>query len=268
MRLQTNNTIIDIYRQTAIENRSAARRSSVPGAGSNVDHSYYNSVGLKLAESKMRTLNSDAGDVSRRAQEGISIAQTADAALTGAQDVYARMRELAVLSADSSLSDKDRIDLDFEYSELKFEMCKHSTVRFNGIELIKTEAPSTLSFQTGATGHETIDVEIAAINVDNLGDIKTASAANESIANIDIAINDASAAQKKLSDVQDRLISDLQTSTSWKENTQGSQNRVNSADKAKEISESIRSRMQSQSSSRTINAQADLIPQRVLQLLA
>ena len=98
----------------------------------------------------------------RNANDGISLAQTAEGALGKVGDALQRMRELAVQAANGTNNGDDRDNLDAEYQQLKSEVERIITgAKFNDQALLS--AATTFTFQVGAgteTGVDTIDVDV------------------------------------------------------------------------------------------------------------
>lgn len=95
---------------------------------------------------------------SRNASDGISLAQTAEGALQEVTDNLLRMRELAVQSANSTLSAADRTALDTEFNQLVAEIDRVATATtFNGINLLDGSRGQS-SFQVGAAANQTVNM--------------------------------------------------------------------------------------------------------------
>ena len=107
----------------------------------------------------------------RNASDGISLAQTAEGALQETTDNLLRMRELAVQSANSTLSAADRTALDTEFNQLVAEIQRVATsTTYNGLNLLDGSRTAA-NFQVGAAGNQT--VQMAAIGSVQTGDIGT-----------------------------------------------------------------------------------------------
>jgi len=97
----------------------------------------------------------------RNASDGISLAQTAEGALQEVTDNLLRMRELAVQSANSTLSAADRTALDTEFNQLVAEIDRVATsTTYNGLTLLDGSRTAA-TFQVGAAANQT--VQMAAI---------------------------------------------------------------------------------------------------------
>jgi flagellin len=144
---------------------SMARLSS----GLRINSAKDDAAGLAISErftTQIRGLNQAA----RNANDGISLAQTAEGALGNIGDNLQRIRELAVQSANATNSDSDRAALQAESSQLMSEVQRVSTqTNFNGISLLDGSF-TTQTFQVGANAGETISVSgIADARTTSLG---------------------------------------------------------------------------------------------------
>ncbi|WP_077529025.1 flagellin [Vreelandella utahensis] len=129
----------------------------------------------------------------RNANDGVSLAQTAEGALGSMTDNLQRIRELALQSANATNSPQDRESLNQEVQELKAEIGRVSEqTNFNGTKLLDGSFDGA-TFQIGANRGETVGVNIAGATPGQLGssatDGITASPSNERIESGDLVIN-------------------------------------------------------------------------------
>ncbi len=109
------------------------------------------------------------GQASRNANDGISLAQTAEGALSETTNGLQRIRELAVQSANSTNSAADRKALQAEVNQLVSEIDRvASTTSFNGLKLLDGTFTSQ-QFQVGADANQTISVSVAGSTANTLG---------------------------------------------------------------------------------------------------
>lgn len=257
---------------------SMARLSS----GLRVNSAKDDAAGLAIAErmsSQVRGMNVAV----RNANDGISLAQTAEGALGKSSEILQRMRELAVQSSNASNSSTDRTSLDNEFGELAKEVQRvFSNTTFNS-RAILAGAFGAQEFQVGA--NTTLDNQITITTKDMTSQTGitavtgtttaatgravitgTATATRTVIDNIDTAINLVSAERSVLGASQSRFevaISFLQISS---ENQAASRSRIMDADFAQETANLSRAQILSQAGSAML-AQANQMPQSVLSLL-
>jgi len=99
---------------------------------------------------------------SRNANDGISLAQTAEGALQESTNILQRVRELAIQSANSTNSASDRVALQSEVNQLISEMDRiANTTSFNGLKLLDGSFTAQ-QFQIGAEANQTIGVSVGA----------------------------------------------------------------------------------------------------------
>ena len=111
----------------------------------------------------------------RNANDGISLAQTAEGALAESTDILQRIRELAIQSANSTNSATDRLSLQSEVNQLVAELDRISnTTTFNGLKLLDGSFVAQ-SFQIGAEANQTINVNVSGATADTVGINKVSS---------------------------------------------------------------------------------------------
>jgi flagellin len=112
----------------------------------------------------------------RNANDGISLAQTAEGGLGTSGDILQRMRELAVQSANGTNSTSDRQSLQQEVAQLTSELNRvANTTQFNGQNVLDGTLSST-QFQVGANANQTINVGITSAKSTDIGNFTLAAA--------------------------------------------------------------------------------------------
>ena len=105
----------------------------------------------------------------RNANDGISLAQTAEGALNEVSNMLTRMKELATQSANGTLKASDRTSLQAEVKQLSAEIDNISrTTSFNGVKVLDGSA-STIKLQTGSNSGETISMNLVNSSSSSLG---------------------------------------------------------------------------------------------------
>jgi flagellin len=213
----------------------------------------------------------------RNANDGISLAQTADGALSSVGDSLQRMRELAVQSRNSTNSDSDKESLDLEFKQLSSEIGRVlGGTTFNGKTILGADA-GTLTFQVGAnvTTNDSIDIATTDLTADalittvtgaSIGSAADATAIATVITDIDAAIDDINSQRATFGASQNRfnsVVSNLQTSV---ENQSAASSRITDADFAAETANMSRAQILQQAGTAMV-AQANQLPQSVLRLL-
>ena len=140
-------------------------------SGLRVNSAKDDAAGLAISE-RMNAQVKGLTVAARNANDGISLAQTAEGSLGKVGDMLQRMRELAVQSANATNSDSDRTALQAEVGQLKSEIQRVAdTTSFNGKKLLNGSFTNQ-SFQVGANAGERIDVaSIANAQLTQLGNV-------------------------------------------------------------------------------------------------
>ena len=161
MALTVNTNIASLNTQRNLSNSSNALQTSMQrlSTGSRINSAKDDAAGLQISNRMTSQING-LGVAVRNANDGISLAQTAEGALQQSTNLLQRMRDLAVQSANGSNSDEDRTSLDKEMQQLKSELNRISeTTTFGGQKLLDGTL-GTVSFQVGANANETISITV------------------------------------------------------------------------------------------------------------
>jgi flagellin len=218
----------------------------------------------------------------RNANDGISLAQTAEGALGKVTDMLQRMRELAVQAANASNTETDRTSLNNEFRQLAGEVGRTiDATRFNGKQIIGSDAGG-LTFQIGANNATTDQLTVTTSNMASNTNITaitdltanttavitgtTSANATGMITAIDKALDTVNGERATYGAVQNRfeaVIANLQISA---ENQAAARSRIMDADFAKETAALTRAQILQQAGTAML-AQANAAPQNVLSLL-
>ncbi|RUM49580.1 MAG: flagellin [Marinomonas sp.] len=220
----------------------------------------------------------------RNANDGISLAQTAEGALDETTSMLQRMRTLAIQSANGSNTDEDRVALQEEISQLATEINRvASDTTFGGQNLLDGSYSGT--FQVGADANQTISFSMsvantgggaaAGFNVSGMNSvgleatdlsISTAANAQSMISIIDSMIAAVDSKRAELGAVQNRFSSTISNLSNISENVSAARSRIRDADFAEETATLTSAQILQQASS-SILAQANQRPQTALSLL-
>ncbi len=137
-------------------------------SGLRINSAKDDAAGMAISDrmtSQIRGLN----QASRNANDGISVAQTAEGGLTEMTNIVQRMRELSIQSANASNTADDRNALNAEVGQLKAELSRiATTTQFNGQNILDGSFQNT-TFQVGANANQTIGVSIGDSRAQSLG---------------------------------------------------------------------------------------------------
>ncbi len=153
--INTNISSLNAQRNLNASQSSLATSMQRLSSGLRVNSAKDDAAGLAIAE-RMNTQVRGLNVAARNANDGISLAQTAEGALGKIGDMLQRMRELAVQSANATNNATDRAALNAEVSQLKEEIGRVATATtFNGTHLLDGSFTAQ-AFQVGANSGETI----------------------------------------------------------------------------------------------------------------
>ena len=282
--INTNIASLNAQRSLSMTQSSLATSMQRLSSGLRVNSAKDDAAGLAIAErmsAQVRGMNV----AIRNANDGISLAQTAEGSLGKVADALQRMRELAVQSANDTNSAGDKNSLDKEFGELAKEIQRVlGATTFNGKHVLGSQAGS-MQFQVGAntTANDTIDITTVDLTTDvsvttiagtdNTGASRSVIDATASTAaihtvidSIDTALDTVNSQRAVLGASQSRfdsVISVLQVSV---ENQTAARSRIMDADFAAETANLSRSQILQQAGNAMV-AQANQLPQQVLKLL-
>ncbi|NIF86424.1 flagellin [Comamonas sp. Tr-654] len=184
MTINTNVVSINAQRNLGLSGNSLATSMQRLSSGLRVNSAKDDAAGLAIAE-RMSTQVRGLSVASRNANDGISLAQTAEGALGKVGDMLQRMRELAVQSGNATNSKSDREALQSELSQLRDEVDRVAkTTSFNGAKLLDGGFTGAV-FQVGANSGDNITVgALANTKVDELGNSTYGKAADVTAATV------------------------------------------------------------------------------------
>lgn len=200
----------------------------------------------------------------RNASDGISMAQIAEGAMDEITNIFQRMRELAVQSANGTNSTNERDALDAEFQALNSEVIRiTANTRFGNTNLLTGSLDTTL--QVGDKGGETIGISITSVSAVT-GAIDSAAGATNALASLTSAIRKVDSTRGALGAIQNRLESTIANANSIIENASAARSRIRDADFAVETANLTRAQILQQAGT-SVLTQANSIPQGVLSLL-
>ena len=158
--VNTNVVALNAQRNLSTSQSSLSQSMQRLSSGLRVNSARDDAAGLAIAE-RMNAQIKGMNVAVRNANDGISLAQTAEGALGKIGDNLQRMRELAVQSRNATNSDGDRANLQKEFKQLQQEIDRTvKGTKFNGTALFASGASTTLSFQVGAGTDATDRIDI------------------------------------------------------------------------------------------------------------
>ena len=277
---QTINTnIVSLNAQRNLNSSQSALAVSMQrlSSGLRVNSAKDDAAGLAIAE-RMNAQVRGMNVAIRNANDGISLAQTAEGALSKVGDALQRMRELSVQARNSTNSGSDKDSLNKEFQQLSAEIGRVlAGTTFNGQPILASTGTQTFQVGANTTANDTIDINTVDMTVDaSITAVTAATTVIDSttdstalatvIDSIDQAlnlVNDTRATYGASQSRFDSVISNLQTNV---ENQSAARSRIMDADYAQETANLSRAQILQQAGTAMV-AQANQMPQGVLALL-
>lgn len=276
MVINTNISSLNSQRQLTGTNQALATAMERLSSGLRVNSAKDDAAGLAIAN-RMNSQIRGMTVATRNANDGISMAQTAEAAMGVLTETMQRMRDLAVqASNEGAVSSQDKEKLQTEFKQLSDELLRViQNTEFNGKRIINGSLSGGVNFQIGA--NTTADNQIA-ISIGNMSDLfqsvfavsigsNTSTAGGLSaIDAIDEAIKAVDQSRSKLGAIQNRFTTTITNLQSAVENQSAARSRIIDADFAAETATLSRNQILQQAGTAML-AQANQSPQAVLKLL-
>jgi len=263
--INTNVSSLNAQRNLNTSQSSLATSMQRLSSGLRVNSAKDDAAGLAIADrmnSQIRGINV----AIRNANDGISLAQTAEGALATVTDVLQRMRELSIQAQNGSNGSGDRANLDTEFQQLSQEITRIANqTKFNGTAIVGASGAGAQVFQVGANNGDTLTITTSAVTTVT-GGLTTAALASTAVSDIDAALNTITTSRATYGAAMSRFefaISNLQITG---ENQSAARGRIMDADFAAETANLSRSQILQQAGTAMV-AQANQVPQQVLQLL-
>ncbi|WP_336501587.1 flagellin [Microbacterium paraoxydans] len=273
MQINTNVSALNAYRNLSNTQNDLSKSLEKLSSGLRINRAADDAAGLAISEG-LRSQVNGLNVAARNAQDGISVIQTAEGALTEVHSILQRVRDLTNQGANDSNNAKSREAIQTEISALGDELTRiASSTNFNGIKLLSGGA--TLTFQVGAGAVAAEDqISVGLTNFATLGaDIKTLAAGmtdaatyGAALAGIDTQIQAVSTARAGYGALQNRFESTINSLNVSAENLAAAESRIRDTDMASEMVKFTSANILSQAGTAML-AQANQANQGVLQLL-
>ena len=260
LRIQNNVEAFNSHRNLTQTSAKAAKAMEKLSSGYRINRAADDAAGLAISE-KMRAQISGLSQAQRNANDGISLVQTAEGALTEVHSMLNRVRELKVQYDNGTLNSDDKAAIASEVDELSDEIDAIGTsTKFNGNALL---GGATFGFVVGADGETiatsgfSIGASVPSISLGNAG---------TTLGTIDGYIKSVSTARAGLGAVQNRLEHRLANLATYQENLTASESRIRDVDMAQEMVNFSKLQILQQAGTAML-AQANQSSQGVLSLL-
>ncbi len=252
-------------------------------SGYRINRAGDDAAGLAISE-KMRAQITGLQTAQKNSEDGVSLVQTAEGALTEVHSMLNRMVELATQSANGTYSSANRAEMQKEVKALREEIDRISnTANFNGTTLF-TGTTASVAIHAGETSKDANQIKITlsamsaksmtatiggtstTIKLNSDVNVSTATLAKASIDKINTAIDIVSSMRSDFGALQNRLEHTINNLGVQTENLSAAESRIRDVDMAKEMMAYTKNNILVQASQAML-AQANQVPQGVLQLL-
>ncbi|MDO9316140.1 MAG: flagellin [Burkholderiaceae bacterium] len=262
--INTNVSSLNAQRNLSMSQSSLSTSMQRLSSGLRVNNAKDDAAGLAIAD-RMNAQIKGINVAVRNANDGISLAQTAEGALSTVTDVLQRMRELAVQAQNGSNGTTDRANLDTEYQQLSAEVTRIAAqTKFNGTAIVGASAGAQV-FQVGANNGDTLTITTSTVTT-VAGGVTTAALASTALAAIDTQLDTITTSRATYGAAINRFQFAIQNLQVTGENQSAARGRIMDADFAEETANLSRSQILQQAGTAMV-AQANQLPQQVLQLL-
>jgi len=280
MSLSINTNVHSLFAQRSLSSSQGTLGTSLErlSTGLRINSAKDDAAGLFISQKQTSDIRG-IDQAIRNAGDGISLAQTAEGALSQISSSVQRIREIAVQSSNATL--EDRTGLQKEVDQLTQEISRIvTTTTFNGTSLFDVNGTSSLTFQVGQDGTASNQVSLTlsgmtgglisafASSLTATGTVDVSSAANASAAlvTLETDIDDISKQRATFGAVQNRFESVISNLQNYSENLSSSRSRIMDTDFASETANLTKAQILQQAST-SILAQANQLPQSALSLL-
>ena len=241
-------------------------------SGLRVNTARDDAAGLAVSEGIRAFVNGSNVGI-RNANDGISLANTAEAALGQVTNNLQRIREIAVQAANGTISNDQRANLSAETGQLASEITRIiQNTSFNGNQLLS--GGTALTFQIGGASGATDQLTVAATQLSAVANAisagsglsNTQAAASATIGTIDTQLNSVTTSRATFGAVTNRFEAVIANLQVYAESLTAARGRIIDADFAAETASLTRSQILQQAST-SVLAQANALPQNALTLL-
>lgn len=262
--LNAMNAHRNLQANTIAQGKSSEKLSS----GYRINRAADDAAGLSISE-KMRTQIRSLNQAQANTQDGISLAQTAEGAMSEISDMLSRMKELATKATNGTYNTSDLSAIDAEFKSLSTAIDNIAKkTSFNGIKVLNQSANVTI--QIGDNGGDTVAISLADVQLSQLkitgGSLASMANASTALGNIDSDIGTINSVRSGFGATQNQLEHTFNNLGATTENLQAAESRIRDTDMAKEMMNYTKLNIL-KSASTSMLAQANQAPQGVLQLL-
>lgn len=274
LQIMTNELSLAAQRNLDNTQRRLDKTLQRMASGSRIVQASDDPAGLAISDNLNAQIRS-LGQAVRNAQDGISLVQIYEGGTNEINNMLMRIRELAMQSASDTVGDYERGLIDNEAQQLKEEITRVArTTKFNGRELLSGEV-TNLEIQVGVGNNPDVDrirfnpgdsnLTADALDIGGV-EVKSKGGAQNSLENLDAAINRVNEIRARVGSAQNRLQTTVSSQQIFQENLMAAKSRIKDADLAQESSNLAREQILRQAGVAVLT-QANQTPALALNLL-
>ncbi len=274
LRINTNVPSLAAQRALGQTNRSLSSNLRKLSTGQRITRAADDAAGLAISE-KLKSSIRSFRQAKRNANDGISLIQTAEGALSEVSNIIIRLRELSMQAASDTVGNQERAFTDIEFQNLKDELDRISrSTEFNGVQLLDGTG-GVLEFQVGKGNDPLLD-RIKYDGTGNDATLATLGLSSETVMNKEMAQNSLKILDNALVKVngvranlgakQNRLSSVINTLGITDENYSAANSRIRDVDMAAETSDMTRNNILIQAGTAVLS-QSNQMPNIALKLI-
>ncbi len=246
LRINTNVPALVAQRNLRTNRGNLDRNFERLSSGYRINHAGDDAAGLAISE-VLRAQTRGLAQAERNAQDGVSVIQIAEGALSEVSNILIRLRELGVQGASDTIGQEERRYLDLEFQQLLEEINRISnSTAYNRTPLLNG-GTRTFDIQVGTQNHpetdrirlfdsNSADVNTTALGI-NLASLSDKLSAQSSLGAIDSAITSVTTIRSQFGAMQNRLQSVISTISISRENLSAATSRIRDTDMAEETTE-------------------------------
>ena len=265
--INTNTAALRAQNGSRVANQALSSAMERLSTGKRINSAKDDAAGLAISSSMTSQIRGMSQAI-RNANDGISLAQTADGALGEVTNMLQRIRELSVQSASGTYSDDDRANLQSEVTQLGAQIDSIiSDTKFNGVAVFGS-SDVTVNVQTGYGSADQTTLTVTGIDVSAASgsDISSASGATTALGDVDDALKAVATTRSSLGAGQSRLESVVNNLSNQVVNLSDARSRIEDADFSAESTNLAKAQILNQASTAML-AQANQSQSGVLALL-
>lgn len=271
----TNSSAMRAANASALAGKSLSTAMERLSSGKRINSAKDDAAGLAISSQMTSQIKGMTQGI-RNANDGISLAQTAEGALGEVTNMLQRIRELAVQSKSETYSATDRTNLNAEATALKTQITSVlATTEFNGVRIFNSDAaPATtytaqagdIDIQAGANAGDVVNIAFGALADLTTSDVTTSALAAATLTAADTALKAVATTRASLGAAQNQLESTVNSLTNNITNLSDARSRIEDADFSAETTALAKSQILNQASTAML-AQANQSQQNVLKLI-